>query len=423
MILKCTDNELGKKISSATLKIIKGNPKPDVFSYLIMSIPIIIEEQKNDSDKIPGYCGVYSTEKAIYFDVRKKEKILENIKLLDGAELLIKHEIMHIILSHIKRGNIFMNKKKVKTNAYFIAADYIINREIGLTNETFITFDFLSNIPGLTIREVVDKMSTEEIAEKLMGSVPPSSMFIDDKGCDSEDGEEVNKETKNNSSGYKNYNDYFKDTLQKAIMKGHDAGKEQSEFWKNLENGLFESKHDYKKILYNHLNNSFKKAETGHKIVNRRYYQLEAQIKDTMITFEHRNKILQNILIAVDTSGSIDDKTYIKEIGEIVNLVKNIGIEGTICLFDTSIKRKIKVDLNTKIKELKKELLKRSDGGTNFNCINDLEEELKPKLTIILSDLMASYPSKFHYETIFITYVKTDYNKIAEKHGKVYIMQ
>lgn len=421
MIIKSTDEEIKKHVSKAIIRITRER---NIYSYLLLNIPIVIDKTE---DKDTGGYGIYSTDKAIYFNTNCKENMLKSFKEVNyDVNILIKHEMLHMILKHIKRMTSFVKSENKVMSNFNVAADYLINKEIGLDNNNFVNAENIKKNYGIE-EHIIAKKTAEEITrildkkDKTTTTINnmAKNIFIDEieSGGDTK---EVEDEIKKNANGFKDISSYFKNLVKNGLVINRNSiGKENSDFWKQLDDELFESKYDYKTILYNYLNKNFKGEGLGNKYVNRRYYQLKNQIRNLPISFNNYDIILNNLLICIDTSGSISDEVYKKEIGEILNIANNIGIEGTICLFDTTIKRTIKINRQTNRKELFKELMKRSDGGTDFNCIKDMQEKTKPRVTLILSDLYATYPNKFIGETIFITY-STEYPKEAKEHGKVY---
>jgi len=134
-----------------------------------------------------------------------------------------------------------------------------------------------------------------------------------------------------------------------------------------------------------------------------------------------------DIVVALDTSGSISDKEYEEFLGEILSLARSFkNVKFTAILCDAEVHRAIEdeMDVEWLIEELKK---RKGYGGTDFVPVFKWIEENKPycKLLIYFTDLYGGFPKeKPRYPVIWVVSKEGDeeggqYWKQAEKIGVV----
>jgi predicted metal-dependent peptidase len=146
----------------------------------------------------------------------------------------------------------------------------------------------------------------------------------------------------------------------------------------------------------------------------------------TPLIFNKKKYTYEGVYVAIDTSGSIDDDEYKKQIGETLSLIQSEKVKGKIFLFDTEIKHEIPVDKNSNPKEVLNKLKSRSYGGTDLNPVFRKCDKEKAKLLIVLSDMFATYPERtqWRFKTLMLTRT-TEKDTLAEaqKYGRVIIFK
>ena len=219
---------------------------------------------------------------------------------------------------------------------------------------------------------------------------------------------------KNSKNFGGDFNKYLADVIKNAITT---YGYGQSSVWKKLDGIYGKPLVNWNSVLTDELrqHKSREIAENGVKVVNRRYYQLSSYI-NTPILFTNMKRTFKDGVIAIDTSGSITDETYMKEISQVIRLVKNEGLDWKILLFDDGIvldENKNPVIYHTKnisINELTDKLLNRTYGGTNIKEVLDYCNKDKTKFLILISDMEFNYdlPKYDRFKKIFISTETSD---------------
>ncbi len=433
MIIKSNNETIYNKILGAIMQM-NANPDDVIFAYTMMAVPIIIEidnkvDNFNQRDK----------DALIYTDGRGIKivgNLLEINALLSsyGVVNVLKHEMEHILLQHISRIKDFISafpdySKSDIIEIFNIASDYIINKDLGIADNK--TFNFVNDryMERFNLRpEDLEKKSAEEIALAIIKNNPPiklSELIKEIKKALSGDGfggksafthvvpyeihefdDFIAKNTKRFDG---DFDKYLADVIKSAVTT---YGYGQSSVWKKLDGIYGKPLINWDAVLIENLRqyktNSIQ--ENGVKVVNRRYYQLSNYI-DTPLLFNRMKRTFKDGIIAIDTSGSIDDEKYKKEVSAVINLVKSEGIDWKIILFDDGIVKDEKGDLvvfHTKdftLNDLVEKLLTRTYGGTNIKEVLDFCEKERAKFLILISDMRFNYnlPQYNNFKKIFIS--------------------
>ncbi len=442
MIIKSNNETIYSKVLGAIVKM-NSNPDDAIFAFTLMGVPIYI----NIEDKIYGN-PQDSPDALIYTDGRGI-KITGNIMKINeifdyyGSTNVLKHELEHILLNHISRLKELMEgikdySKSDISDLYNIATDYIINKDLNIESQnsksklSVITDDFMREKFGL-LPEDLDKNSAEEILMKMMKKNPPqkiseiikalkkalkrdgfggASSFSHIKPVSMPEFDDFVAKNSKNFGG--DFNKYLADVIKNAIST---YGYGQSNVWKKLSGIYGKPLVNWNAVLTDELRQYKSKeiAENGIKVVNRRYYQLSTYV-DVPILFNNIKRTFKDGIIAIDTSGSIDDDTYIKEISQVIRLVKDEGLDWKIVLFDDGIvkdeneKPIVYQTKNFSINELTDKLLNRTYGGTSIKEVLEFSEKEKAKFLILISDMEFNYnlPEFKTFKKIFISTKSSD---------------
>lgn len=438
MIIKSNNETIYNKILGAVIKM-SSVPDDAIFAFTLMGVPIYI----NVDDKLNNNFQTDNTDSLIYTDGRGimiSGNIIKVNNVFDsyGTTNILKHELEHILLNHISRSkeiiSVFNDYMKSDIMVIFnIASDYIINKDLKITTVSnskeleFINEKVMRDKFGLSSKEL-DKKSVEEIVMMMIRNNPPTkiseivktikhalngdgfggaSSFSHMSPKDMSEFDDFVAKNSKNFGG--DFNRYLADVIKNAITT---YGYGQSNIWRKLEGIYGKPLVDWNAVLTDELRQykSREIAERGVKVVNRRYYQLSSYI-DTPILFTNIKRTFKDGVIAIDTSGSISDETYLKEISQVIRLVKDEGLNWKIVLFDDGIvldNEKNPIIYHTKnvsIDELTDKLLNRTYGGTNIKEVLDYCNNEKTKFLILISDMEFSYklPTYDAFKKIFIS--------------------
>ena len=442
MIIKSNNETIYNKILGAVIRM-GSNPNDAIFAFTLMGVPIYI----NVDDRISGD-NQNLTDSLIYTDGRGiviTGNLIKVNRIFDayGVTNVLKHELEHILLNHISRSKEIVGAFKDYRdsdimNIFNIASDYIINKDLKIENSLankdleFVSDKIMRDKFGL-YPEDLEKKSAEEIVMMMIKNNPPtkiSEMMEEIKNLLNGDGfggvssfshvcqnnkpefdEFVAKNSKNFGG---DFNKYLADVIKNAITT---YGYGQSNIWKKLDGIYGKPLVNWNSVLTDELrqHKSREIAENGVKVVNRRYYQLSSYI-NTPILFTNMKRTFKDGVIAIDTSGSITDETYMKEISQVIRLVKNEGLDWKILLFDDGIvlnENKNPIIYHTKnisINELTDKLLNRTYGGTNIKEVLDYCNKDKTKFLILISDMEFNYdlPKYDRFKKIFISTETSD---------------
>ena len=350
---------------------------------------------------------------------------------------VIIHEIMHCVLLHVTRRN------GRDSNKWNKACDYEVNNLIVDTmGSQKITKEFVtSKRLGALFNEEYFNMPVEEIYEKIKDmNFPPrnksqgfggggsgsgagglndpnaekiyKSIEEMDKGgigtiIDIEDGKEIAKR-----SGYKG--EEMGDATDKIDQKWHaNGGQLMNELKKSLAAGKGDGSRlltklqnihfgevDWKNKLRQYVGTALS-PEKQFRVGNRRY------MEGTFFRYGQRTKMdaLNNILVCVDTSGSVSDQELARLLGEINGIIFSKKVAKiTVIYFSGSVDEK-NVQLITKMNAPIIPPPDPNRGGTDFQAALDwIKDKFKNnvKLCIFLTDGGDSIPVRPPYAHNFI---------------------
>ncbi|MHB1764952.1 MAG: VWA-like domain-containing protein [Gammaproteobacteria bacterium] len=474
MIVKSDNRELERAVMKASLKLIQSN---DIFGYVLMRIPVLI------SNKYDKPYDIFSNGKMIVFNTNRIIQLKELMSNVPTDKLL-KHELSHILLNHLERQKRARAKLSEIPEVFFtIAQEYIVNRDIGMSAYGLVDKKWLIDTFMLKTDDdewiKINQMSFEQLAGYLYytgmsnGSVQEITLNISISGTQGDNEGNGNGNSQNESSqrnsenkeikinamkddgqgGFKDinthmvgdvqnkevdkqikdemeeqgmdkYEDFLNDVIRKALIKSH--GMERTGLWRELENMVFSHTINWRKVLQDYVKSykSQEDAEEGLKYVNRRFYTLKGYNPKMPIFFNKKKQIYDRTIIAIDTSGSITDDEYKKQVSEVLNFLRDEKVRGEIVLFTAGVEKGIPFTDKTNIIELMKSLKTRTDGGTDFEPVFEYAFRYRAKLLIFFSDLYANYPKRtdWGYKVLLMTSI-TDYEEQADKFGRVIIME
>ena len=377
-----------ERMMKAKINITYSNP---FFAYL--SLYLTIEEDKVGI--VPKNCGMAVTPNGhLYY---RKEFVDE----ITDAQLLgvIKHEILHLGLLHLVRGG---RRHNLKWN---IATDVAVNTILiangdelpkGLKPNTRNQFVIL----GKVIQDI-DKKSAEEIYDELP-EIPESRIDVyitfDNhmKGQGDKDGKEMEALTE--SELQKIETEWF-NKVQTAMVLSQQRGK--------LPLGL------------ERYVDKLKEVEINWRVVLRRFIQAVIPVDYTWDKRSKKGYALNiylpnvtrekiNIVVGIDTSGSIGNEELSKFLSEIIGIAKTFRevIDMRIMFHDVDVQGDYLVR-NGSIPQIMKMKVKGGGGTSHKPFFNKVKEEVKDCKCVVCftdgcSDIEDIKLDKYNFTKLFI---------------------
>lgn len=282
------------------------------------------------------------------------------------ANGVMMHEISHCIYLHCtpKRR---LNRDRQRWN---IACDYAINLEIDEMPPEY-------QLPkGVLLDRKYSNMNAEQIYDELPKDV--SHLETMDTHIEQMDGTE----------------DW--DDMEDKIIAAYEGTKDFYENEKNqgkLPSGIRrfiekmrKARVRWERIFHRYVGQALAKDDFSYTRCNRRYMPQDIYLPDL------RNHIIGNVVIGVDTSGSIT-KEILEQFSAELAKVSYLVDEVTVMSCDARVQEVVKIN---KMQQFMDKLEFRGGGGTAFEPVFDKVKELNlaPELLIYLTDTYGSFPEK-----------------------------
>lgn len=104
-------------------------------------------------------------------------------------------------------------------------------------------------------------------------------------------------------------------------------------------------------------------------------------------------------MVAIDTSGSMDERELSKCLSELINFAKNNSLQLTVVTCDADIQD---VYENVTSAKLLKNLKLKGGGGTDFRPVFELAEKKKAKFLVYFTDGYGLFPKKTRIPTLWV---------------------
>lgn len=314
--------------------------------------------------------------KRILINPLKFSKVIENMCLWEKedipeeeiAEYLLLHEIRHIILNHINRGRILRADPLIWNIACDIVIEYL-NFQENLLN----IFPYLRDCLG---RLDMSIMTAECIYFQLIKLMPKIKIEI--KELSLLDHFSIDKEMKEDYTPILlSFTEYLKNigSLRGNLTEEYD---------------ILLTKFDIIKYISNIVSMNLLRNEPTLKIPHRRQIALGLQ----HILEQIKPKLSRQILVAIDTSGSISRDEFAVFLSGVINATKECNID--LILWDVSVVKEYK---NVSLENLlKKEIRFCGRGGTDLDCVMEyLSQNSKFTNLIILTDGLCDFTPETWY--------------------------
>jgi len=316
-------------------------------------------------------------------------------KLTDGQiKGVLIHEVLHIALEHLIRG---MNKEH---EIYNIAGDLVINNILVSNNfelpKGLIPYqnEFEFN-PKLIITDL-DKKSADEVYNELMANEQVKKAVGQKSGCGFDE-HIYSKDGKGNTDkdgDLKQTKKKWNRLLSEASVYAKQQGKLPQGMDRHIDT-LLNEKINWKSILYKYITRELPYDYT--------YNRPSKKSRATGIYLPSVLRESIDIVVSIDTSGSISQTELSEFLGEIIGIAKsfnNIAMKLIVC--DSDIKEVYDIR-NGSIATIQNLKIK-GGGGTSHKPIYDYISENLPntKFVINFTDGYTDFPDYESTRTIWV---------------------
>lgn len=268
------------------------------------------------------------------------------------------HEISHCVYLHCttKRR---LNRDRQRWN---IACDYAINLEINAMGNQY-------QLPkGVLLDNKYSNMNAEQIYDSLPKDI--SGLSTLDTHIELPDGAEDWDEMEDKIiSAYEMSKDFYEE--------GKNQGKMPAGIRRWIDK-MRNSKVKWERIFHRYIGQALAKDDYSYTKCNRRYLAHDIYLPDL------RSHIIGNVVIGVDTSGSIT-KDILEQFSAELAKISHLVDEVTIMTCDAKVNEVVKI---TKMQQFMDKVQFLGGGGTDFKPVFNKVHELRlmPELLIYLTD-------------------------------------
>lgn len=320
------------------------------------------------------------------------------------------HEVMHVALEHFNRGKI-QNKNHFLFN---IATDIVVNDMIEgdftLPRGGLVPHNHEIDVGDVHIKEINKKTAEEiyyELFKKLKKQHPNCFKDTEEYGAfdthiygnddgDSDEGKDGKGDGKNNKAkkGYSTQKKNWKEILSEASTYAKMQGKLPAGMERYI-GEILQSKLDWKSMLYKYIVNEIPFDYT--------YSKPHKRSQSTGVYMPNILRESVDIIVAIDTSGSISDKELTEFKSEIVAISKSFAnIRMTALFCDADVHDIIDITNGTIDKFIEEPV--HGGGGTSFIPVFDWIQENKPmaRILVYLTDGYGDFPPHETTRTLWV---------------------
>ena len=362
-----------EKIMKSKIELIKRSP---FYGYACTYLRVK-EVSKEEMKKMGSYTPTAAIDNygTMYYNADYIDGLSQ-----DETTGLLMHELLHCVLEHLTRRGY---RDPMKSN---IAMDLAVNgviRQDGFTlpKGTVADPDYY-NKPWEMIYDELPKMNKQTLKSKQFDGHCMHDGDQKSKSSES-DGDEEGKgkiPTKGDPRKVPDWKQVFKTAVDYAKQQGKlPAGLER------VVEEVFPSRIDWRYIIYRYLQ-SVNPVDFTYTKPNKRSVAMGFFIPDI-------KKESINVVIGIDTSGSISDKEYAEFLGEIVGMFQEFeNLKAHILTSDAAVHTAEVFDGNFDVHDF----AGRGYGGTDFRPVFEWvkKEEIDVPLLIYFTDLYGSFPRK-----------------------------
>ena len=322
------------------------------------------------------WCGTAATDgRNFYYNSRFVDMLRPK-----EIEFLFGHEVLHCVYDHFGR------RASRDPQIWNIANDFCVNADLKKHN----VGEFITTVPCLYDRKY-EGMSSEEVYDDLMENAEKISMddlidkLLDDHledgdgdGDGNEDGEGKGR-PKLSAEERAKIRDEIKEAMLAAASATQDAGNIPAGI-KRLIQDLTEPKMNWRELLRMQLESTIKSDFTWMRASRRGWHMdaiLPGQKFDDMI----------DIAVAIDTSGSINEKMLKDFLSEIQGIMDSFpAYKIHVVSWDTEVYNPQKYDSENLDSMI--DYVPAGGGGTDPQCVFNFlkEEDINPKRLVFFTD-------------------------------------
>ena len=381
------------KLRRARIQLQSKNP---FFAYLVLNLTIK-EEKKIPSCAVDNYNNLYYNPDWI-------NKLTDN-----QTEMLLCHEVMHIAFQHLVRN------KQRDSFIFNMATDICINNLLEQNNFEMIKDGLVPHNneikiqhSNITIKDINSK-SAEYIYDEIYSQIPKTKQFVSfvndnridehresDLSQNGQKGKDGKKKglTPQQIKGIKESADRWKKLLTEASTYAKQRGTLPNGIDRAID-GLLNEKVNWKYLLWKYITNELP--------FDYSYAKPSRRSQATGIYMPYMKRESIDIMVSVDTSGSISQKDLTEFMTEIVSISKsfnNVKITAMVC--DCEIQEVVEVR-NGNISKLL-DLKMSGGGGTSHIPIYEKIREEYPntKFLISFTDGYTDFPETELVKTIWV---------------------
>lgn len=385
-----TPDTAQEKVTKAKIWLQKTHP---FWARLILSLNI--RQAKQDELPANALAGIDAHGNMIYSEQSFDKLNLESIRYI------MAHEVAHLMLNHMLRLN---NRDKMRWN---IACDLIINNMLNIDGfippkEGLIPSNNEYDLNGQIIKDINNKCAEElydEIVDNKDNQDSYSKSSIDHhkfEALSDKEKEQIAQTWKQNALDAANY----------AKLKGTETGSFQK-----MVDELIDPKVNWKYLLYKYITDSIPFDYT--------FNQRSRKSVALGMYLPRTKKEMLEVVVHIDTSGSIDQKMLTEFVTEIVSIAREFNnVNMTLIECDCTIKQVLEIK-NGNIDKIMNLKIKGGGGTSHQPLWSHIEEEIPNcKLLISLTDGYSDIEEKDNpgYDVIF---AMPKHNNLKPSFGEV----
>ena len=388
------------KLTKARIQLSYRN---SFFSYLVMHLNFIKD------NKFCPTAGVDYKGNVLY-----NEQFIEKLTINQVIGLLC-HEVMHCALNHLQREKDLIVDKRYKRIANIakdiVINNFIVNAHMELPGGTYVPSNNSISVHGFTIKNISEK-SWEDVYFELIKHIKDGDVDLEkfSNGFDvhiisdsngSESGkEDKESEDKQNALANANVDENGKDwkrILTEALQFAKNRGDLPGGMERVVEK-ILESHIDWKGLLYRYITSEIPVDFTWAR-PSKRSYSLNVYTPNII-------KEQVDIIVSIDTSGSIGTDELEEFVSEIVGVINSFeAVKLTVIVCDATVQGVFRFN-NPQKSEILSKLKLKGGGGTSHIPVYEYIEKHIPnaKLLINFTDGMTEFPKRkdYPFKTIWV---------------------
>ena len=321
-----------------------------------------------------------------------------------GKQFALAHEVLHIVLQHLVKGK-ELTAMGVPQHIQNIAADLAVNSLLEIPHELKDTvvapeYGMFINFPkGLTFEEYIKKLLENNSKSSGGGNdnnknKSSRNSYFGNDGIDDNKLKEIDKKR---IDSHEQWKDISETAAQDMINKAREIAKR---YHGNLPSDLLrEIEADYtKRFNWKFRIKSFVSSamdyrkEITYGVPNRRFPDRIGEVAGK------RNKLLGEVMIFIDTSGSISDN----ELKQFMSVALSIPYPKEIYFIDADIQGQ-PIKIRTVSGIYKRKIEAKGGGGTDFRPAFNLAEQKRAKAIVYLTDMYGTFPDQCSIPTVWVT--------------------